>query len=100
MIQELDTLHAGLVVDCLVGFSRCESFLDMVCASTTEDNDIKEGVSSETVSAVYRDTGGFTSGVETRDHLIFAIFVYSDDLAGVFSWDTTHCEASQKESRQ
>ena len=95
LIQELDTLHAGLVVDCLVGFSGCKSLLDVVCASTAEDNDIKEGVSSKTVSTMYRDTCGFAGGVETRDNLIIAFIVYSDDLAGVFSWDTTHCEASQ-----
>ena len=66
-------MHASLLGDLLVGLSGSEGLLDVVCASTTEDDDVKERVRTETVRAVDGHTCSLTSGVETGDDLVLAV---------------------------
>lgn len=50
-----------------------EGLLDVVSAGTTEDDNIEERVSTETVGSVYRDTCGFTGGIKTGDDFVLAV---------------------------
>ena len=52
--------------------ARSQSLLNVVGAGTTEDDNIKEGVGTETVSTMDRDASSFTSGIETRNNFVFA----------------------------
>lgn len=56
-VEGTDGVHSGVLGDDLVGSSGGEGRGDVVGASTSEDDDIEEGVGSETVGTVDRDTG-------------------------------------------
>jgi hypothetical protein len=58
--------------------------------STTEDDQVEEGVGTKTVSTVDGDTGGLTTGEETLDDLVVALSVLGNDLTSVLGRDTTH----------
>lgn len=66
-----------------MGLSRLQVGDDVLGTSSAEDNDIKEGVCAETVGTVHRDTGGFTSGVETGDDLVVTLLVNGQDFSSV-----------------
>lgn len=90
LIEEIDSLQTGLSRDLLVGLSRGHGITDVVSDGTTEDDDIEEGVGTETVSTVHGNRSGFTSGVETRDDLVVAVLVDGDDLTSVAGRNTAH----------
>ena len=91
--------------------ARSQSLLDVVGASTAEDNDVEERVGAETVRTVDGYTRGLTGGVQTLNNLVVAILfmatisissgcvvqssthlVGSENLTGVLGGNTTHYE--------
>ena len=58
-----------------MGLSRRQSLLNVMGASTTEDDDIEERVGAETVRAVDGHTGGLTGSIQTRDDLVLAVLI-------------------------
>lgn len=81
-----------------MGLTRGEGIPNVMCASTSEYNDIEKRIGTETIGTMNGYTGSFTSGVETRHDLILAVFVDCDYLTGVLGRDTTHCERKKKPS--
>lgn len=73
-----------------MGLAGSECVTDVVGDSTTEDDDIEEGVGTETVSTVDGDRRSLSSGVETRNDLVVAVLINGEDLTSVTSGDTTH----------
>ena len=63
---------------------------DTVGSSTTEDDDIEEGVGAETVGTVDGGAGGLTSGEETLDDLLGVLLGGLEDLSEVVGRKTTH----------
>jgi len=57
----------------LVRLSRLEGLGDVVGASSSEDDDIEKGVGSESVGSVNGNTGGLSSGVESRNDDVVSI---------------------------
>ena len=55
--------------------ARIEVLLDMVGACATEDNNIQQRVSTETVCTVDGDTSGLASSVEPRNNLICTVLL-------------------------
>ena len=90
LIKELDTFNTSFFGNLSVRFSRCQFLFNVVGAGTTEYNDIKEGVGSETVGSVDRHTSSLARSVESRDNLVFPVLVDSQNLARVLGWNTTH----------
>ena len=89
-IEEINAFDASLFRNLFVGFARCQILLDVVSTGTTEDNDIEEGVGSETVGAVNGYASSLTRSVESRNNLVLAILVDGQNFARVLSWNTTH----------
>jgi hypothetical protein len=73
-----------------VGLAWGGNVTDTVRDSTTEDNQIKQGVGTQAVSTVDRHTGGLTTGVQTGNNLLLALLIHVDNLTSVLGWDTTH----------
>lgn len=67
-----------------------KSFFNVVCTSTAKDDNVEQGVGTESVSTVDRDTGGFAGGIKTGNDLVVALFIDGEDFAGVFSGNTAH----------
>ena len=90
LIEEFNAFDARLFGNTFVGFARCQVLLDVDCTSTTEDDDIEEGVGSETVGSVNRYASSLTCSVEPRNNLVFAVLINGQNLAGVLGRNTTH----------
>ena len=73
LVQKLNRLDTGLVIDLLVRLAWSEGLFDVVGASAAEDDDVQERVGAETIRAVYRDTSGLTSSIKTGDNLVFTV---------------------------
>ena len=84
-------MQTSLFGDLLVWLARRERLLDIVSASTAEDDNVKQGVGTETVSAVDGNRSSFTSGVETGNNLVVAVLVDGENLTSVPGRNTTHC---------
>jgi hypothetical protein len=95
LVQEFNTLDSGLVGDPSVGFARCKRVLYVMCASTTENDNVEKRVGTEAVSPVYRDTSGLSCSVQARNNLILAILVDREHFSSVFSGDATHFQIDE-----
>lgn len=73
LIEILDGRGAGILGDRLVGLAGLGGILNVVGDGASEDDDIEKRVGSETVRAMYGDTGGLSSGVQTWHYLIIAV---------------------------
>lgn len=74
-IEVLDRLVSEVIRKNLVGLSRLEGLGDVVGASSSEDDDIEKGVGSESVGSVNGNTGGLSSGVESRNDDVVSVLV-------------------------
>lgn len=90
LVNSLDSLSSSTGVKLLVRLARREVVANGVRDGTAEDDKIKKRVGTETVSTVDGDTGGFTASEKTRNDLVLAGLVNSEDLTGVLGGDTTH----------
>jgi len=90
LVDDVDSLGTSVGGDLLLLLSGSEVVTDSVRNSTTEDDQIEEGVGTKTVSTVDGDTGGLTASEETGDNLVVALSILSDDLTGVLGGNTTH----------
>jgi len=90
LVKVLNSREASILGDSLVGLARSESVPDVVSNSAAKDDDVKERVGTETVSAVDGHTSCFTSSVETGDNLVLAVLIDSDDLTSILGGNTTH----------
>jgi hypothetical protein len=90
LVDDVDGLGTGVSRDLVELLSRGEVVTDGVRNSTTEDDQIEEGVGAKTVSTVDGDAGSLTTGEETGNDLVLALGVLGDDLTGVLGRDTTH----------
>jgi hypothetical protein len=61
-----------------------------VGSTTSENDEIKEWVSTKSVSTVHWSASNLTGSEETWDNLVLAISSESDDLSLPVGWDTTH----------
>ena len=93
LVQELDTVQAGLIGNLLVWLARSQGLLDVVGASTAKDDNIEERVGTKTVGAVNGHTGSLTSGIETRNNLVLAILINGQDFTSVLGGNTAHYSA-------
>src|SRR5690554_4991548 len=92
-VQTLQACHGALDVffGSAVNFKAATQLLFNVQASrTTEHNQVKQGVTTQTVSAVYRHTSCFTAGKQARDWLVDAVFVLGQGLATHVGRNTAH----------
>jgi len=90
LVQVLDTLHARILGDLIVGLARLKVLANVVGARTAKDDEIEKGVGSKTVGTMNRDTGSFTSRVQALDDLVLALAVLGDDLAVVVGRNAAH----------
>src|SRR5690606_11288655 len=90
LVEHGNRFGARISADGLVLLALVTLVADSVGDSTTEDDEIEEGVGTKTVSAVDGDTSGFTGGIETRNDNIVALIVDRQDFTGVLGRDTTH----------
>jgi len=90
LVDDVDSLGTSVGGDLLLLLSGSEVVTDSVRNSTTEDDQIEEGVGTKTVSTVDGDTGGLTASEETGDNLVVALSILSDDLTSVLGGNTTH----------
>jgi hypothetical protein len=72
-VEVLDRLPSQVGGHLLVGLSGLEGLGDVKGASSSEDDDVKEGVGTESVGSVDGHTGGLSSGVESRDDDVVSI---------------------------
>ena len=70
--------------------TRLGDLADTVGSSTTEDDDIEEGVGTATVGTVDGGAGGLTSSEETLDDLLSVLLGGLEDLSEVVGRKTTH----------
>ncbi len=63
--------------------TRLERLGDVESDSATKDNQVEQGVGSETVGAMHRRATGLTASVQARHHLILAVLVHEDLTAPV-----------------
>ena len=73
LVQELHALETSLIRDLLVWLAGGQSLLDVVSASTTEDDDVEKGVGTETVSTVDRHASSLSSSIQARNNLVLAV---------------------------
>ena len=90
LIQELDALNTCLFGNLLVRFAWCKRLRYVVRTGATENDDVEEGICTETVGTVYGHTSGFASSVEARHDLVLPVLVDGKHLASVPRRDTTH----------
>ena len=90
LVDDIDGLGTSVGGDLLLLLSGSEVVTNGVRNSTTEDDQVEEGVGTKTVGTVDGDTGGLTTGEETGDDLVVALSILSNDLTGVLGGDTTH----------
>src|SRR5690606_21878124 len=65
-------------------------FFDVHPRSTTKDHQIQQRVTAQTIGAVNRYTGNFTTSIETRDDFVVAVGVLSESLTVDVGDDTAH----------
>jgi len=99
LVNSADSLGASTSVKLLVRLAGREVVANGVRDGAAEDDEIEKRVGTKTVGTVDRDTGGFTAGEETRDDLVLALLVDSEDLTGVLGGDTTHVVVNGGEHR-
>lgn len=90
LVKEFNALKSGLLGDLLVRLSGSQVVLDVVGTCTSKDDEIQQRVSSKAVGSMDGDTGGLAGSVETRNNLVLAILVDSQNLSGVLGRNTTH----------
>jgi len=90
LVDDVDGLGTSISGNLLELLSGGEVVTDGVRNSATEDDQVEEGVGTKTVSTVDGDTGGLTTGEETRDDLVVTLSILSDDFTSVLGRDTTH----------
>ena len=73
LVQELDALHASLIGNLLVRLSGSQSVLDVVSASSAEDDDVEERVGAETIGTVNGHAGSFARSIQTRNNFVLAV---------------------------
>ncbi|KAH3659027.1 hypothetical protein OGATHE_006753 [Ogataea polymorpha] len=57
---------------------------------SSEDDQVQQGVGTQTVGSVHRGAGSLTTCEETWNHDVLTLFVLRKNLSRVLSWDTTH----------
>jgi hypothetical protein len=90
LVQELDALHSCLIGNLLVGFAGCKCLRYVVRTSATENDDVEEGIRTETVGTVYGHASGFAGSVETWDDLVLPVLIDGKHLASILRRNTTH----------
>lgn len=90
LVNDVDRLSTSVSRHLGVLLARVKVIPDGVADSTTENNQIKERVGTETVRTVDGHTCGLTACEETWNNLVVALGVLSKDLTSVLGRDTTH----------
>mmetsp|Transcript_11997 Transcript_11997/g.21516 ORF Transcript_11997/g.21516 Transcript_11997/m.21516 type:complete len:570 (-) Transcript_11997:118-1827(-) len=90
LVKAGKALLAGVGGKGLVGSVGLEDLTDTVGASTTEDDDIEEGVGTKTVGTMDRGASSLTSSHETANNLVRLLGSGLEDLTLVVGGNTTH----------
>ena len=90
LVEEGDGLGTSITGDLLVWHAWSEVVANSVGNGTTEDDEVEEGVGTETVGSVDGNASGLTASEETWNDLVLALLVNGKDLTSVLGWDTTH----------
>ena len=90
LVEVLDLLGTVVGGDGLEGLAGGSLVTDGVGDGSSEDDEIEQGVGTETVSTVDGHASSFTASVETGDDLVVALSIDGEDLTGVPRGDTTH----------
>src|SRR5690554_321759 len=73
--------------------------LDVQASRTTEHHQVQQRVATQAVSTVYRYTGRFTAGKQTRDRLVVAVFVLSQGLTTHVGGNPAHHVVTGRNNR-
>ena len=90
LVDDRNGVGTGIGLDRVGLLTRAEVVTDGVGNSASEDDEIQERVSTETVGAVDRDGSGLATGEQTRNDLVVALGILCDDLTSVLGGNTTH----------
>src|SRR5690554_6435614 len=92
-VQTLQASHGTLDVF-FAGAINLEAaaqlFFNVQASCTTEDHQVQQGVTTQTVSAVYRYTSCFTTGKQAGNRLVVAVFILGQGLATYVGGNTAH----------
>ena len=90
LVNYADGVGARVGGDLSVRLARREVVADGVAHGTAEDDQVEEGVGTQAVGTVDRDTSSLTAGEETWHDLVLAALVDGNDFTSVLGRDTTH----------
>lgn len=90
LVENLDRVSTSISRQRVELRAGLEVVADGVRDGTAEDDEIEEGVGTETVSTVDGHTGSLTAGEETGHNLVLALLVDGKNLTSVAGGDTTH----------
>lgn len=90
LVEDLNRVSTSISAERLESLARGEVIADSVGNGTAENNQVEQGVGTETVSTVDGHASGFTTGEETGHNLVVALLINSEHLTSVPGGDTTH----------
>mmetsp|Transcript_18145 Transcript_18145/g.53028 ORF Transcript_18145/g.53028 Transcript_18145/m.53028 type:complete len:423 (-) Transcript_18145:356-1624(-) len=84
--------------------SRLGNLCDAICAGSPEDDNVQEGVGTESVGAVDRSASDLACSKESRDDGVvvlsaICVLLDPDDFAKVVRWDASHVVVDRGEHR-
>ena len=79
LVQEFHALKTSFVGDLHVRLARSKGFLDVVGASTAENNNVQKRVRAKTVGTVHGHRCSLAGSIQTRNDLVFAILYYNKE---------------------
>lgn len=90
LVEDLNVVSTSIGSKRLQLGTGGEVVADGVRNGTAKDDQVEKRVGTETVSTVDRHASSFTTSEQTRDNLVLALLVNSENLTSVASGNTTH----------
>jgi len=90
VVDGFDGIGTSVGRDLSVLLAWAEAVSDGVGDGTAKDDQIEEGVGSETVGTVNRDTSSLSASEKTWNDLVLSSLVNGKNLTSVLCRDTTH----------
>mmetsp|Transcript_32133 Transcript_32133/g.36466 ORF Transcript_32133/g.36466 Transcript_32133/m.36466 type:complete len:356 (-) Transcript_32133:748-1815(-) len=91
--------HTGISRQLRLSSSGLDQFLASQRSGSSENNDIQQRVSTQSVGTMDRGTSDFSSGHESRNDDVFSVLSLSNNLGLVVSRDTTHIVMDSRQHR-
>ena len=79
-IESFDGFLTSILGEFRLGFTILDEFSSLLGSSSTEDDQIQEGVGTQTVSTMDGGATDFTSSHETRNDLVITVFIDGQSL--------------------